>query len=33
MCEELVARCFASEDHRDRQRAFKEKHKPVFSGR
>ncbi|HWK46527.1 MAG TPA: enoyl-CoA hydratase [Stellaceae bacterium] len=33
MCEELVRRCFASEDYIEGRRAFMEKRKPVFQGK
>ncbi len=33
LCEELVRRCFASEDYKEGRLAFKEKRKPVFRGR
>ena len=32
-CEELVRRCFESEDYVEGRRAFMEKRKPVFQGR
>ncbi|HJY83247.1 MAG TPA: enoyl-CoA hydratase-related protein, partial [Candidatus Binatia bacterium] len=32
-CDELVARCFASQDYIEGRRAFMEKRKPVFSGK
>jgi len=32
-CEELVKRCFASEDYIEGRRAFMEKRKPVFAGK
>jgi len=33
VCEELVRRCFESEDYQEGRRAFMEKRKPVFKGR
>lgn len=33
LCDELVRRCFESEDYAEGRRAFAEKRKPVFSGR
>jgi enoyl-CoA hydratase/carnithine racemase len=32
LCDELVKRCFASEDYKEGRRAFMEKRKPVFTG-
>jgi enoyl-CoA hydratase len=32
-CEELIARCFASEDYVEGRRAFMEKRKPAFAGK